>query len=81
MWVARRVPDGYIGGHANQARYLVITPVVPDGYIGGHANQVRYLVTTPVVPDGYIGGHANQARIRGRGSRCQPGARRHHCPR
>ena len=25
MWVARRVPDGYIGGHANQARLLVLS--------------------------------------------------------
>ena len=29
-WVARRVPDGYIGGHANQARITTFPLDQPD---------------------------------------------------
>ena len=30
MWVARRIPDGYVSGHANQARIEIFPHDDPD---------------------------------------------------
>jgi dipeptidase len=47
VWVALRVPDGYISGHANQAR--ITTFPIADGRTSLTSRDIAKLTTTPTV--------------------------------
>jgi dipeptidase len=49
VWVARRVPDGYIGGHANQAR-ITTFPMDDPANVLFSADVVSFAVTAGLYP-------------------------------
>lgn len=43
VWVARRVPDGYISGHANQARITTFPQMRKDSYKSIDSRNLKYI--------------------------------------
>lgn len=43
VWVARRVPDGYICGHANQARITTFPQMRKEGYKSIDSRNLKYI--------------------------------------
>ena len=64
VWVARRVPDGYISGHANQARITTFPQMRKESYKSIDSRNLKY-IDRPEVECVYAGDVINFARKHG----------------